>query len=170
MNNIKQRKRKLNHSKSIVICIFILFIFTSCKKFENNDLETSFISAVESTRCGDSVILQELTKFTWDKFYLIESEYDDEDISRIIGFSFPCGTVPDWHERYLFVDTYNQEVEYFDLSYDHGFDFNCLEFEYLTPETLVLKPSKMRPESKVRYYLNPIHCPEENFISVKCGQ
>jgi hypothetical protein len=57
MINIKQRKRKLNRSKSIVIYLFIIFIFTSCKKFENNDLETSFISAVESTRCGDSVIL-----------------------------------------------------------------------------------------------------------------
>jgi hypothetical protein len=164
---VNNEKPSLNNSK--VFCLFAtILVILGCKKSENQGLEDAFISAIENTACGDSIIIDELTPFKWDKFYLIEPEYRDENIERIIGFRLPCGSVPLRHRRYLFIDVKNKDGEYFDLPFNHGYIFNCIDFDFLTPENLILKPVKMKPESKVRYYLNPKGCPDEIWYTVDC--
>jgi len=122
------------------------------------ELEQTFIEAVEKSSTQDSLFVSSITNFDWDKLYFIETEYTRENIEDIIGFSYDCGTVPPYHNRYLFCDSDSEKGVHFDLNYDEGIYYCCHDGNYLTPETAIFIIQEEHNSEHIRYWLHPLFC------------
>lgn len=95
--------------KNFLLASLIIAAFSGCQVSVNDN----FIDKVDQEcssqpKSGCTIALKDVTKFQWDKMYLLGSWTNTDSITNVIGFKYNGDDVPDDNTRMLF--TYGNKV------------------------------------------------------------